>query len=598
MKIRYLNKRLCAVIGLLASILTSTGQASYGVALGYQPKYQAFQHFDYVNPDAPKAGTFRKSFFGSFDTLNPFLLKGDAANGLTQLMFETLMTKSEDEPFSMYGLLADDIQLAEDGLSVTFHLNSKARFNNGDPVTAEDVKFSFEQLMSKDATPAYRFYYADIAAVIKVDASTVKFTFKTQNPELHMIIGEIPVFSKKWVGDKAFKDVVTRNPITSGPYTIKTVQYGKQIQFQRNPHYWAKDLPARKGMFNFDQVVIKYYRDQTVILEALKAGEFDFLAENNSKRWARDHVGPKYDSGSIKKQLYRHANNAGMQGFGFNLRKAYFKDQAVRKAIALAFDFEWANSKLFYDQYTRCDSYFSNSELAATGLPSADELALLLPYKTQLPAQVFTQVWQPSSTNPPSSLRQNLRQAKKGLVEAGWTVVDNVLQKNGVKVVFEVVLASKAFERILAPFVKNLKKLGIQVTYRTIDASLYVKRLEAFDFDMIVVSLRQSLSPGNEQINYFHSKSANMKGSRNLIGIQHPVVDALIDKVVYAKNRQALVTATKALDRVLLSQDFLVPNWYIAKHRTAVWDKFSTPKTLPLYYSVDTWALQTWWMQP
>jgi len=598
MKIRYLNKRLCAVVGLIIYAYMPFAQARYGIALGYQPKYQTFQHFDYVNPNATKGGVFRKSVFGSFDTLNPYLLKGDAASDLGLLMFETLMTKSDDEPFSLYGLLADDVELAEDGLSVTFHLNPAARFNNGDPVTAADVVFSFAQLISQDAKPAYRFYYADIESVTQLDRLRVQFTFKTQNPELHMIVGEIPIFSKKWVGQKAFKDIVTEHPITSGPYTIKAVKYGTEIQFERNPNYWAKDLPVRKGMFNFDQVVVKYYRDQTVILEALKAGEFDFLAENNSKRWARDHVGPKYDRGEIKKQQYAHGNNVGMQGFGFNLRKVYFKEQVVRKAIALAFDFEWANDRLFYNQYTRCDSYFSHSELAATGLPSAEEMALLAPYRDKLPERIFTQVWQPSNTTPPNSLRQNLRQAKNNLTAAGWVVRDGVLQKNGVKVVFEVVLASKAFERVLAPFAKNLKKLGIRMTYRTVDASLYVKRLKAFDFDMIVVTIGQSLSPGNEQINSFHSKSASIPGSRNLLGIQHPVVDALVDKVVYAKNRASLIVATKALDRVLLSQDYLVPNWYIAKHRVAVWDKFLQPATRPLYYTVEPWAMKTWWMRP
>ncbi|MBT5229332.1 MAG: ABC transporter substrate-binding protein [Methylococcales bacterium] len=579
------------------SLFAQVCWASLGAALGYEPKYpKDFKHFDYVNPDAPKGGVFKVSAFGSFDNLNPYALKGTSPKGMG-LIYESLVEKSLDEPFSVYGLLADKMVLADDGLSVTFHLNPKARFSNGDVVTSEDVKFSFEMITGDGANPFFKYYYTDIKSVEALTASDIKFSFKKKNSELHMVVGDIPIFSKKWVNGRTFKELITVKPVSSGPYIVGSVKLGKEIQYERNPNYWAKDLPVRKGMYNFDKIIVKYYRDQTVILEALKAGEFDFLAEFNSKRWARSHTGPKYDSGELVKTIFKHENNAGMQGFAFNTRRPIFKELAVRKALALAFDFEWANKNLFYNQYTRCDSYFSNTELASTGLPTGDELALLEPFRAQLPESVFTQAWKPSNTQKPSSLRTNLRTAKKLLTEAGWAVKEGVLQKNGVKIEFEVMLSSKAFERVLAPYVKNLKKLGIKVSYRTVDGSLYTRRMKDFDFDMTVVSIGQSLSPGNELYDSFHSKAANTPGSRNYIGVSHPVIDALIDQIVQAKDRQTLITTSRALDRVLLSQEYLVPNWYVDQHRVAMRGNYTQPKTTPLYYAIESWAMQTWWQK-
>lgn len=590
--------KLFAVVILLMTVALKSFAAQHAFALGYAPKYQAgFKYFDYVNATAPKGGSITLFSHGNYGSFNPFLLKDIPAAGLNQLVFETLLETSLDEPFSAYGLLAEEMELAQDGLAVTFRLNPKARFSDASRVTAMDVKFSFDSLMGAKAHPRYRFYYHDVKQAVVVDEQTIRFDFKKENPELHMIIGQVPVFSRNWVGNKEFNDVVLEKPIASGPYTIESFATGKNIIYQRNENYWGKDLGVRLGQFNFDRITYKYFKDMTVALEGLKAGDFDFFAENNSKRWARDHIGEKYDRGLIKKVEFSHKNNAGMQGFIFNLRKPRFQDQRVRQAIALAYDFEWANEHLFYGQYTRCDSYFSNSELAASGLPEGDELKLLTPFREQLPASVFTKVWQPNSTKHPNSARQNLRAANKLLQQAGFQVkAGRLVDAKGKPFEFEVLLVTKAFERILAPFERNLKKLGIKMRYRTVDGALYNERLKLFKFDMVISTFGGSLSPGNELMGSLHSNSATENGSRNLTGIINPVVDKLVEKIIYAPDRKQLIIATHALDRVLLHYDYIVPNWYINMHRVAYWDKFAMPQNMPLYYYPDSWMLKTWWM--
>lgn len=585
----------------LLACLAPPGFAASSIALGYTPKYPAsFSHFDYANQAAPKGGSLSLPAVGNFDSLNPYLLKGIAAVGITDLVFETLMEQSLDEPFSQYGLLAQDVVLAADKLSVTFRLNPKARFSDGSPVFAADVKHSFDTLKSNLAHPQFRFYWADIKRAVAVDARTVRFEFAKVNPELHLLCGQIPVFSHKWGGGKAFDKVVTDLPIGSGPYRLENYQIGKKVSFARNSDYWARDLNVRRGAFNFDRINFVYYKDTTVQLEAFKAGEFDFVLVNNSKQWARDYKGPKFEQKLIKKAELRHNNNAGMQGFIFNVRRPVFQDKRVRQAIALALDFEWSNKNLFYNQYQQCYSYFSNSELAASGVPQGDELKLLEPFRNQLPPELFTQPWQPPSTSPPGSLRANLRKAKILLAEAGWTYRDGTLRnKVGQPLEFEIMLAEKAFERIVGPFARNLAKLGIQVNYRTVDISLYQRRADTFDFDMMVNSYGQSQSPGNEQMNMWHSSAADREGSNNIIGIKDPVVDAMVQKVVYAPDRKSLVTATHALDRVLLHGEYLVPHWFVPFHRVAYWDKFGFPQTLPKYYQATEWMLKyAWSKQP
>jgi microcin C transport system substrate-binding protein len=569
------------------------------MGMGYEPKYPAsYTNFDYVNPDAPKGGSLTMMGLGTFDSLNPYLLKGISADGLGSLVFESLLEKSLDEPFSEYGLIADDFFLADDGLSATFHINPLARFSNGDAITAEDVKYSFDTLMSKAAHPQFRVYYGDVSSATVIDRLTIRFDFKNRNRELHMIIGEIPIFSKKWAGDLAFDETANITPIASGPYLVEKSDRGKSINYIKDPDYWAKDLPVRKGMFNYDRIKYKYYKDSTIALEAFKAGEFDFFFENHSKRWARSHNGSRYDSGEIVKTELTHKNNAGMQGFAFNTRRDKFKDVRVRRALSLAYDFEWANDKLFYNQYVRADSYFSNSELAARGVPEGEELALLERYRDQLPEQLFTQQWQPATTVAPHSLRKNLIQARDLLAEAGWTIQDGVLKNDkGEPFRLDILLVQGGFDRIIAPYAHNLKKLGIETSYRKVDSSLYKRRLDSFEFDMVVTSFPSSVSPGNELMNMFYSSSAEIKGSRNLPAITSPVVDALVQEIIQAKDREHVVIASRALDRVLLYGEYLVPNWYINVHRVAYWNKFGIPETLPLYYDPTSWLLKAWWVK-
>ena len=588
------------IVFLIFCYLPLSANAVPAMGMGYQPKYsEDYTHFDYTNPKAPKQGKLIMMGLGTFDSLNPYVLKGISAGGLSLLVFESLLEKSLDEPFSEYGLIADDFYLADDGLSVTFHINPQARFSNGDEIIASDIKYSFDTLMSKAAHPQFRVYYADVKSATVIDRLTVRFDFKKKNRELHMIVGEIPIFSKKWIGDLSFDKVSDERPIASGPYIVKKVDRGKNIQYVKNPDYWAKNLPVRKGMFNYEQITYKYYKDSTIALEAFKAGEFDFFFENYSKRWARSHNGSHYDSGEIIKTQLVHKNNAGMQGFAFNTRRAKFKDVRVRRALSLAYDFEWANDRLFYNQYVRADSYFSNSELAAQGLPEGKELALLEKYRDQLPAEVFTHQWKPATTIAPDTLRKNLIQARDLLVEAGWTIQDGVLKNNKGKIFeLDILLVQNGFDRIVAPYAHNLKKLGIKTNYRKVDSSLYKHRMDTFDFDMVVHSFPSSVSPGNEMMNMYHSSSAKIKGSNNIPGISNPVIDALVSAVIQSNDREEVVTASRALDRVLLVGEYLVPNWYIDVHRVAYWDKFGIPKTTPLYYDPITWLLKAWWIEP
>lgn len=572
------------------------------ITLGYEPKYKpGFRHFAYVNPKAPKGGDFILHGLGNFDTFNPFTLKGVQADGLSELVFETLMVQSADEPYSLYAHIAEDVQLADDKLSITFRIDPHARFSDGSRIRPEDVKFTFDIIKSK-GHPFYQFLWADINEAKVISNNEIMFMFSRAYPELPLIAAQIPVFARKWIGKKDFTKVSRVLPIASGPYIIESFRLGKDIVYKRNPEYWARNKPTGRGMYNFERVIFKYYKDETVRLEALKAGEYHFLHENYSKLWAREHEGPKYESGKIIKQNFLHMNNAGMQGFVFNTRRKVFADKRVRKAIALAYDFNWANRNLFYNQYVRCDSYFSNSELAARDLPEGLELSILKKnqkkYPAYVPQEVFEQVWQPSEIIDQQSLRDHLREAKRLLDEAGWKVKDGVLRNDkGETLEFQVLLASKGFERILDAFRHNLEKLGIKIHYRTVDVSLYVRRARKFDFDMIVSTYSQGQLPGKELLNYWHSSVADQDGARNYAGIKDPVVDALIEDIVNAPDRAHRVASARALDRILLYGEYLVPNWYIAYHRVAYWDLFGIPDVLPQYYQPTSWALSTWWSE-
>ena len=590
---------------LLSGVLSGVPSpllAAHGVSIDGKLKYPPeFQQFDYTSARAVKGGQLVLHDLGSFDKMNPFTLKGTPPMGLESFVFEQLAVASLDESFAEYGLIAKDIEVAKDKLSVVFTLNEAARFSDNSPVTPEDVKFSLETLKSDLAHPAYSYYYQDIVKAEILDERRIRFVFARPNRELHMIAAQIPVMSAKFYQQHGFEqkngDSALLPPVGSGPYVVATVKQGKSITYKRNPNYWAVNHPVRKGQFNFDTITINYYKDQIVAVEAFKAGEFDFMAVNIAKQWARDMEGGRFRDGTLVKKVFPHENNAGMQGFLMNTRRPLFKDRRVREAMGLALDFEWTNKALFFDQYSRTTSFFSNSPLAATGLPVGLELEYLEPFRKQLPAEVFLQPLTPPVTTEKEGSRANLRKAAALLAEAGWTIQGGVLKdKAGAPFVFEILLVSPSFERVMAPYVNNLKKLGIQADYRTIDPALYVEREQKFDFDMIVHVYGQSVSPGNEQRNFWHSASADSPGSKNLAGIKDPAVDAMVDKIIYAQTQEELTVACKALDRILWYGHYLVPNWFMDGHRLAYRDIFNQPKTLPLYYNYVQ-LLMSWWLK-
>ena len=592
-----------AVLALLALLLPAApARAAHALAWGDTPKYPpGFTHFDYVNPEAPRGGTLNLNGFGSFDKLNPFTLKGMAAAGLGTLMFETLAEASEDEPFSMYGLLAEDMDFAADGLSITFRLHPEARFSDGSPVLAEDVRHSFETLVGRQAHPRFRQYFADVARVRVLDERRVRFEFARRNHELHMILGlQLPVFSRSWGAGKPFDQLVQEPPLASGPYLIEKADWGRAITYRRNPRYWGEGLPVRRGAFNFERVTWKYFKDETARLEGFKAGEFDWVAENSARNWARGHTGRRYASGEILKREFPHSNAAGMQGFALNTRRALFADVRVRRALALAMDFEWMNRQIFYGQYVRSPSYFTNSEMQANGLPGPDELAVLEPLRGKLAPEVFGEAPVPPVTTPPSSLRANLRQALGLLAEAGWSVADDGRLRNaaGEPFEFEILSYSRALERVAVPWARNLEKLGIAARLRTTDPALYQKRADEFDFDVMVGLLPASQTPGNELVERFTSAAARERGSDNVTGVSDPAVDALVQRLLASRSRAELVAVARALDRVLRHGWYMVPHFHAPTHRVAYRSHLAHPERLPRYYGAESWLLKTWWVRP
>jgi microcin C transport system substrate-binding protein len=603
------RRRAFAAFALIGSAAwcASDALAVYAIAQYGQPKYPAdFKHFDYVNPDAPRDGTLVLANPGrltSFDKFNPYTLRGNAAPGLS-LMFESLTTGSLDEVSTAYGLLADDIRVAPDGLSTTFHINPKSRFSNGDPVTADDVKFSFETLKSPLAAPQFSVYFGQIARAVVVDPLTIRFEFKVATREMPLLAGGIPVFSRKWGmrpdGTRIpFDQIAFEKPIGSGPYLIDHYDNGRTISYRRNPDYWGGALPVRVGTMNFAHIDYKLYGDSTARLEAFKAGEYDVLVEYIARSWVRRDIGKRFDSGELIKREFPQHNGTGMQGFFINTRRPLFKDVRVRKALDLALDFEWLNRQLFFNQYRRIDSFFVNTDLQAKGSPGAGELAILNPLKAQLDPSVFGAMPQQPNTNPPGSLRANLIEARRLLADAGWTYRDGALRNaKGEPFVFEILDDTGAsMEPVAAAFGRNLQKLGITMTFRTVDFALIQKRLDAFDFDMTSVRMPDVQIPGTEQISRFGSKSADEPGSDNLAGVKSKAVDTILEKVVSAQTRDELADSTHALDRVLMNGYYVVPHWYSATHRVAYRNTLGYPATLPLYYTAEGWVVETWWVK-
>ncbi|MBC6444368.1 MAG: ABC transporter substrate-binding protein [Alphaproteobacteria bacterium GM202ARS2] len=583
-------------ICLSAPAYSQEESSGYGLALHGQPKYpEGFEHFDYANPNAPKGGRIRLATIGSFDSFNPFILKGVAASGLTAYVFETLMTNSADEPYTQYGLIAERAHIAPDNTSVTFTLRDDARFHDGSPITADDVVFSFQTIIDK-GHPFYKSYFRDVKDVKALSERTVVFSFHTDtNKELPLIIGSgLQIMSRAWWDNHDFAKSLHVPPMGSGPYKVADFDSGKYVVYERNKDYWGKDLNVNKGRYNFDTLHIDYYRDATVARQAFKAGDYDFTREFQAKAWANDYDFPARQDGHVIVEEIPHQMVSGMQGFVFNTRRFLFRDRRVRIAMNYAYDFEWSNKALFHNAYTRTTSYFDNSELASRGPISKEEAQRLAPFKEQLPPEVFDAVYEPPSGGT-RGIRSALRKAQRLLQEAGWVLRDNQLvhTESGQPFQFEMLVRNPAFERVVAPYKRNLEKLGIKVNIRTIqDDSQYQKRLDEFDYDMITVVYGASLSPGNEQADYWSSAAATTKGSRNYAGAQSPVIDALVSGVINAQSRLDLVHAVRALDRVLLSYHFVVPHFHIQVFRIAWWNRFSRPDVLPPY----TFTLDFWWV--
>ena len=588
----------------------------HGIAMYGDLKYGPdFKHFDYVNPDAPKGGSVRLSAIGTFDSFNPFIVKGTAATGVRDL-FESLLTSAADEAFTEYGLLAESIEMPEDRSWVAFTLRPEARWHDGKPVIPEDVIFSLETLRAK-GRPFYRFYFANVAKAEKTGPRRVRFTFadtkgqeqgrtigqgpgcdfaldKGTNRELPLIIGQMSILpAHYWLG-REFDKTTLEPPVGSGPYRVKSFEPGRSVTYERDPDYWGRDIPVNRGRHNFDIMRYDYYRDGTVALEAFKAGEYDFRSENISKNWATAYDAPPVRAGLIKKEEIRHELPTGMQAFVFNTRRAIFKDARVRRALAYAFDFEWTNKNLFYGQYTRTVSFFSNSELASRGQPDGEERKILECFKDRVPAEVLTAEYKPPASDGSGNIRGNLRQALRLLKQAGWEVKDGILVETatGTAMRFEILIQQPTWERITLPFKRNLKRLGVMARVRTVDPAQYQKRTDDFDFDMIVDVFGQSLSPGNEQRDFWSTEAAGREGSRNTIGIKDPVVDALTELIIQAPTRKDLIARARALDRVLLWGHYVVPHWHFRAFRVAFWDKFGRPPVAPKY----SFGFDSWWV--
>ncbi len=594
-----MNRIVTAVLtatALVALSVPTHAQPRHGLAMHGEPKYgPEFKHFDYVNPDAPKGGDVKLATTGSFDSFNAFIVKGQSAAGLGSI-YETLLTGSADEAFTQYGLLAESVETPEDRSWVQFVLRKDARWHDGKPITPDDVIWTFNTLIEK-GQPFYRYYYGSVDKVEQIDEHTVRFSFKPgENRELPLIMGQLAVLPKHYWKDKEFSKTTLEPPLGSGPYKIESFEPGRFVKYRRVADYWGRGLPVNVGTDNFDTIRYDYYRDTTVQVEAFKAGDFDFRNENSSKNWATSYDFPALDKGLVNKESIKHNRTAGMQGFAYNTRREIFSNPKMREALATAFDFEWSNRNLFYGQYTRTRSYFDNSELSATGLPGKDELEILEPYRGRIPDEVFTKEYQPPKTKGDGRIRSNLRLGDTLLKEAGWIIKDKrrVNKETGKTLEFEILLVSPLFERIALPFVKNLERLGIKARVRTVDSSQYLRRLDTFDFDMITGTYGQSLSPGNEQRGYWGSDAAVSNGSRNYIGINDPVIDELIEKLISAPDRKSLITRTKALDRMLQWGHYVIPHWHLDYDRLVYWDKFRRPEITPLQGA----QFSTWWINP
>ncbi len=597
-----LQATICAVLicaGIAPSHALVRGEPVHGLALYGEPKYGPDEIFDYVNPNAPKGGTFRiNSPAPTFDSFNPFIVKGTPAAGLTFLgtnsyFIEGLTVQGSDEPFTQYCLLCETMEVAEDDSWIEFVMRPEAKFHDGSPVTADDVIFSFETLTEK-GHPFYKFYWEDVERAEKRGERTVRFHFSNlENAELPLVMGQLPILSKSFWTDEMFESGSLDIPVSTGPYRIDSFEPGRFITYTRDPNYWGKDLAITAGTHNFDEVRIDYFRDLEVAFQAFRAYQFDHLVENTALRWATGYDEDLIESGLMKKESFTDGMPDNTQGFVMNLRQSKFSDRRVREAMALAFDFDWSNKTLAYDQYAPMESFYGGSELAATGLPKGEELAILEAHRDQLPDEVFTTEFAPPRTDGSGNNRANLLKARQLLAAAGWEIQGGVLThaESGEKFEFEFLLGQPGLEKWITPYLRNLDRLGIKGTMRTVDSTQYVNRINAFEFDMVVGVPNQSISPGNEQREFWGSEAADRPGSRNWSGIKDPAIDSIVEGLVSAGTRASLVAHTRALDRVLLWNYYFVPQLSVPATRHAYWNKFGHPEKTPLQGP----DLAAWW---
>jgi len=599
-------KLLTAAATLIATVLTSTNIAlsedikttkSHGLSLAGPLKYGPdFTHLDYVNPDAPKGGSLKLSARGGFDNLNPYISKGNIASGVG-LTFETLMGQPSDSPSAEYGLVAESVEVADDLSFVIYNLREEARFHDGTPITSEDLIFSLKMVKEK-GRPLFRYYYADVKEAIALTPKRIKFTFSgPPNRELPQIVGQLlPVLSKKHFKSRVFEETTLKPILGSGPYRVKEFEANRFITYERVDDYWGKDLPLNKGRYNFATMRYDYYRDTSVLLEAFKAGEYDFRAENSAKNWATGYNFPALKQGLVVKENIPSSYPAGQQVYAFNLRKEKFKDPALREALSYAFDFEWLNKNIFYNQYKRTNSYFYNSVMASKGAPTQDELAILEDYRSQIPSRVFGPAYEPPVTNGSGRDRKPLRAAKKTLKDAGWKIADGKLidPTTGAPLVIEFLTYDPNALRIIGPFIKNMEKLGVTATSRVVDSAQYTARLRSYDFDIVTTGFAQTNSPGNEQREFWGSAAGKRPGSRNLMGIENPVIDELIEKLIAAPTYDDLKPIVRALDRVLSWNFYAIPQFTSAFERIAYWNKFGNTGVTP----VQGTDISAWWADP
>ncbi len=594
---------LCAAVALVA--WSPASWAAHGYALWGDLKYPAgFTNFDYVNPNAPQGGELRlvsNQRVSTFDKYNPFTIRGSAPAYLAALVFDTLLTPSLDETASAYGLLASDVSVADDGLSATFKLRAEARFHNGDPVLAADVRHSYDTLMSPQTMPAYKTLLEEVAGLDVIDERTVRFRFKRPNRELPLTVGTIPVFSRKWgmVDGKAkpFDQVVMDVPIGSGRYKIGPVVFGRDITYVRDPNYWARDLNVKRGTDNFDRITVKIYKDNTARLEGFKAGEYDLMQVFSAGDWARRVNGKRFDSGELVKGEFAHRLPSGFQSYVLNTRNPKLADVRVREALGLAIDYEWMNRQMFYSSYHRVNGLFGNTDCETTGLPTAEELALLEPWRGKVPDAVFGPMTVPPRTDGDSSLRANLRKARALLSEAGWKVRDGALRNaKGEPMVLEYLDSREGGVRTVGPWIRNLEKLGIRLNFRSVDYALYQQRVDRFEYEMISIAFPGTNNPGQEYVEIFGSKAADTPSSGNFAGVKSPAVDALLRRMTSSRTKAELLPACHALERVIAHSHYLIPQWTVNEHRMAYnATRLDKPASMPPYTQAETWAMSTWW---